>query len=222
MSQEQSGGTTAKNIESKSTKKKRVTIFAVIACFAAIVTILHYFGIDPKKGDDVMKKDDAEKELKADRNVEDEEQKESISVGDVAGDVVISQGQEGGITAKNVKINTDRRLNQDNFDALVNGLSENRCEITVGVLGMGGEQGFLADQLLLAAKKAGCNVSGVNHGIGFAPFVGLQLKYSPIDTPDKSISIIEDVLRNANISYTRVDDNSQSSGAIYLYVGYKP
>ena len=90
ISQDQSGGTTAhetKTASDKKTSKSKWSIITVIVIIASIATILTYFGIRPIKENEMPK---------------DEEDK--ISIGDVTGDVVISQDQSGGITAHKVII----------------------------------------------------------------------------------------------------------------------
>lgn len=85
ISQNQSGGTTAhgaRTVTDKKPSKSKWSIITVIFVVAAIITILTYFGIKPIK-ENKMPKDEEEK----------------ISIGDVNGDVVISQNQSGGITA---------------------------------------------------------------------------------------------------------------------------
>lgn len=90
ISQDQSGGTTAHEIRTASDKKpskSKWSIIKVIAVVASIVTILTYLGVKPVK-ENKMPKDEEEK----------------ISIGDVNGDVIISQNQSGGITAHKVII----------------------------------------------------------------------------------------------------------------------
>jgi hypothetical protein len=140
----------------------------------------------------------------------------------INGDVISSRNQSGGITAKTVNINTDRRLSAADLDNLIRGLKANPCAITVGVLGMGGEPDYLANQLLEATKSAGCQTKGVYHGVGFPAFTGLQIKFSVDSTPTATITVIENVFQDAKVSYTKVPDKSQPSDSIYLYVGYKP
>lgn len=132
--------------------------------------------------------------------------------------------QNSGIIANSVgvTVNTDRRLSLESADLLIRGLKTNQCQITVGTTGMGGENDHLANQLLSAADQAGCKTSGVMHGIGLGEFLGLRILYSPINTPVKSISVIENALGKSNISYSTLADPSQPNGAIYLYVGTKP
>ena len=91
ISQDQSGGTTSYEIKTASTKKpsksKWWLIIRVISVVASIIAILTYFGVKPIK-ENIMPKDEEDKS----------------SIGDVTGDVVISQNQSGGITAHTVNI----------------------------------------------------------------------------------------------------------------------
>ena len=90
ISQDQSGGTTAhetRTATDKKPSKSKWSIITVIVTVASIATILTYFGVKPIKENEMPK---------------DEEEK--ISIGDVNGDVVISQNQSGGITAHKVII----------------------------------------------------------------------------------------------------------------------
>ena len=87
---------------------------------------------------------------------------------------------------------------------------------------MGGEPGFLASQLLQIAQQAGCETRGVNQGVGFPAFTGLLVKYSPENTPEQTVQGIISALRQAGIDCNPIVDDSQPSGSIYLYVGYKP
>ncbi len=96
VSQDQSGGTTAHtsnsslgNASAKKSRFKRIVIIVGLA--ASVVTVLAYFGIKPNLGVNMANDDD-----------------KSIVVGDVQGNVVISQNQTGGITAHSVTINEVR------------------------------------------------------------------------------------------------------------------
>jgi hypothetical protein len=63
----------------------------------------------------------------------------------------------GGIQAGrdlNLNVNTDRRMTNTAAAMMVEGLKVIPCQVTVGVLGMGGEPSYLADQLLEIAKGA--------------------------------------------------------------------
>ncbi len=97
ISQDQSGGTTAHETgtatDKKTSKSKRRIVEGIVVT-AAILAILAYFDIKPSK-ENKMPKDEEEK----------------ISIGDVNGDVVISQDQTGGITAgkiEQINIFTDK------------------------------------------------------------------------------------------------------------------
>lgn len=239
ISQDQKGGSTSHTTEKiKISPNRKWTIISLIVFASSVVTILAYFGIQFSSNQETIKPAEVNQvQINADtminKQVEipqiaikgnkmlDKKEEKPINIGKVEGDVIISQNQSGGITAKNIEINTDRRIDKTNFDFLVDGLKNNQCVITVGVLGNGGEPSFLADQLLLAATQSGCKVSGVNHGVGFEPFMGVKIIYSTINTPVNSISIIESVFNKANITYIKIPDDSKT-GSIYLYVGYKP
>ncbi len=96
ISQDQSGGTTAhetRTATGKTPSKFKLSIITVIFVVASIVTVLTYFGVKP---------------IKENKMPKDEENK--ISIGDVNGDVVISQDQSGGITAHTVNVNQQRAI----------------------------------------------------------------------------------------------------------------
>lgn len=85
VSQNQNGGTTAHTVANKPKKRSIVKWIMIVA---SVVTILTYIGIKPNQGAKMETDDD-----------------KSIVVGDVQGNVVISQNQTGGITAHSVTIN---------------------------------------------------------------------------------------------------------------------
>jgi len=85
ISQDQSGGTTAhetRTANDKKPSKSKWSIITVISIVSLILAILTYLGVKPSKENKIPK-----------------EEEEKISIGDVNGDVVISQNQSGGITA---------------------------------------------------------------------------------------------------------------------------
>lgn len=89
VSQNQSSGTTTHTVVNKPEKKSFVKwIIIVIGLAASLVTILTYFSIKPNKGVKMKTHDN-----------------NSIVVGDVQGNVVVSQNQTGGITAHSITIN---------------------------------------------------------------------------------------------------------------------
>ena len=61
-------------------------------------------------------------------------------------------------------------------DVMINGLKRDPCTVTIGVLGTGGEPDRLANEILAIARRAGGEVRGVYHGIGFEGFTGVQIK----------------------------------------------
>ncbi len=96
ISQDQSGGTTAHETRTgndKKPSKSKCSIITIIAVATLILAILTYFGIKPIK-ENKMPKD----------------QEDKISIGDVNGDVVISQKQSGGVTAHTVNVNQQRAI----------------------------------------------------------------------------------------------------------------
>lgn len=135
---------------------------------------------------------------------------------------VTSYNQSGGITAKEVNINTDRQIDRTVGKALIGILQSENCQITVGALGMGGEPDQLANQLLSAAQNAGCITNGVNHGVGFQPFKGIQIQVSQKNPLMNTAQKLESILNGAGIHSTVVYGPSLAEGSIYLYVGYKP
>lgn len=126
ISQDQQGGVTSHTglpNERKSILRKRWTLVGVITFVASIMTILGYFGLSPTSKKEVIK-DEVSNQIATnqsrDRNtirasVRKKEAKEGkvigkkedkqISIGNVTGDVVISQNQSGGITAHSVNVN---------------------------------------------------------------------------------------------------------------------
>lgn len=122
----------------------------------------------------------------------------------------------------NLSVNAERQVTQTAINLLMKRLKNKPCPVTVGVLGLGGEPLQLANDLLQILQNAGCQVSGVNHGIGFPTFFGVRILYSPISPPVESIQVIADALQASKIDFVNVPDSNQAPGTIYLYVGYKP
>lgn len=87
---------------------------------------------------------------------------------------------------------------------------------------MGGETDKFANQLLNAAKNSGCATSGVNSGIGFRVFDGLQIQISQSNPAMTTARALEAILKNALIECTVVYGPNLSEGHIYLFVGFKP
>ncbi len=135
---------------------------------------------------------------------------------------VTSNNQYGGITAYEVNINTDRQIDPTVAAVLTGVLQSESCQITVGALGMGGESDQLANQLLSAAQNAGCITNGVNHGVGFQPFKGVQIQVSQKNPLMNTAQKLESILNGAGIRSTVVYGPSLAEGSIYLFVGYKP
>lgn len=133
ISKSQKGGITSHQTTVETKNKKNKTFFnnryiLLIGFIASTLTILAYFGLQPTKLDKteiknvdriskldsskniidtITKKDTIKKFDKVMKRNEEKSKKEKpISIGDVAGDVVISQNQTGGITAHSVNINT--------------------------------------------------------------------------------------------------------------------
>lgn len=222
----------------------------IIGFAAAILGILAYFRIQPlissktemqneyktsevnnaipvidknKVENNILKKDTIiQRKVSMKKDDKKTEKEKPISIGDVSGDVVISQNQTGGITAHSVNINTDRNISPSVSNAISNVLKASNCQITIGALGMGGETEKLANQLLLAAQYSGCKTNGVNHGIGFEGFNGLQIQVSQTNPLLNVARSLESILLNASIECSVVYGLSLTEGNIYLYVGYKP
>ena len=87
---------------------------------------------------------------------------------------------------------------------------------------MGGEPDQLANQLLLTAQNAGCAARGVNHGVGFQPFKGIQIQVSQTNPLINTARKLESILNAAGISSAVVYGHNLEEGSIYLYVGYNP
>jgi hypothetical protein len=124
--------------------------------------------------------------------------------------------------AGDVNVNTDRRLRGRPAETLVGFLRTNPCPVTVGALGMGGDPEILANDFLAIAKAAGCPTQGIFHGVGFQPFDGIQIKFSPQNTPTNSVLGIIKALRESRLTFVSGPDPSQAAGSIYIYVGNKP
>lgn len=119
-------------------------------------------------------------------------------------------------------VNMARRMTQSGADLMISGLRNKPCQVTVGVLGMGGEPDRLANEILQIVQLAGCQASGVNHGVGFPTFYGVRILYSPITPPLESIRIVASALKISKIDYVESPDPNQKPGSLYIYVGYKP
>lgn len=132
ISQNQKGGVTSHNSSTKEVNPKKRTFFnnkyvRIIGFTAAILGILAYFGFQPSKPngyelqnlknisldsnittvfETTQKKDTIFNKKVKMKNPENKKESDNpISIGDVSGDVVISQNQTGGITAHSVNIN---------------------------------------------------------------------------------------------------------------------
>lgn len=221
-----------------------------IGLIAAILGILGYFGLQPSKTNndnlpnevtqqrkiqnpviiDTITKEISlptkdtirKKNMSMGKKKKENKEEKPISIGDVSGDVVLSQNQTGGITAHTVNVNNDRNISQSVSNEISEILRTNNCEITIGALGMGGEPDKLANQLLIAAQNSGCTTNGVYHGVGFQSFNGLQIQVSQTNPLLNVARSLENILRKASIECTVVYGPNLSEGNIYLYVGYKP
>ncbi len=122
----------------------------------------------------------------------------------------------------NINVNTDRRVSRTAADIMIQGLKSTPCPITIGVLGMGGEPDRLANDLYQIACQAGGEVHGINHGVGFEAFTGIQVRYSPTNTPQVALSAITNALKADKLDFIADADRGQPPGSIYIFVGYKP
>lgn len=135
ISQNQKGGITTHkspmNIKEQKKSFFNNKYVLAIGLIAAILGILGYFGLQPSKSNyeiipkevmqqkdiqttiDTIKKEISEspkdkiikKNKTMKKNTNDNEKEKPISIGDVTGDVVISQNQTGGITAHSINVN---------------------------------------------------------------------------------------------------------------------
>ena len=121
-----------------------------------------------------------------------------------------------------VQVNIDRRISPSAAGIIVRGLTDQPCAVTVGVLGMGGEPEQLANQILLAVSEDGRPAVGVNHGLGFHPFYGVQLRHSTINPPLRAVEAIAKAFASDGLSYVTIPDSGQPAGSIYIYVGFRP
>jgi hypothetical protein len=121
----------------------------------------------------------------------------------------------------NVAVNQNRRMSNAAATLMIDGLKANPCKITLGVLGMGGEPDELASQIFQIVKRAIPQANGVNHGIGFEPFSGIQLRYSPINTPMAAVEVVARAFTADHIDYFAGPDPNQPEGSVYIFVGYK-
>lgn len=85
--------------------------------------------------------------------------------------------------ARDININTNRRLTHDSARRIQRALSTAQCPLSIGVLGLGGEPSEFADNLLRTCQIAMASTRGVNHGVGLPSFTGVQIRYSPVSTP---------------------------------------
>ena len=147
-----------------------------------------------------------------------------VSVSDSPGAVVQSmKDSPGGVQiGGDLHINNDRRLTGEIANGLVASLRGKACHIRVGVLGLGDEPDRLANDVLAIAQRAGCQAEGVFHGVGFDPFDGIRLKYSPDHTPTDTVKAVAAAFNAAKLLFVAGPDPSQPPGAIYIFVGYKP
>jgi len=107
ISQNQNGGITSHETSTNTEKQKIKSIFnnkyvLAIGLIAAILGILGYFGLRPSNEN---KENHSKINTTMEKRKSDSNEKKLISIGEVKGDVVISQNQTGGITAHSVKIN---------------------------------------------------------------------------------------------------------------------
>lgn len=147
-----------------------------------------------------------------------------VNVSGSPGAVVQSmKDSPGGVQiAGDLHINSDRRLTGEIANGLVASLRGKACHIRVGVLGMGGEPDRLANDVFAIAQQAGCQAEGVFHGVGFDPFDGIRLKYSPDDTQTDTVKTLASAFNAAKLLFVEGADPSQPPGAVYVFVGYKP
>lgn len=158
-SQDQSGGTTAHEViitnVGKNSKPKWPIIISVVML---IITVLTYFGIKPSK-ENKMPKDEEDK----------------ITVGDVSGDVVISQNQTGGITAHSVNVGQQsRKVNAKLIIQLQQMLPDKTKTVTVTAVMGDGEAFNFATQIKDVLVEQGYDVNGVNQALYSAPIMGQE------------------------------------------------
>jgi hypothetical protein len=121
----------------------------------------------------------------------------------------------------NIDINTNRKIPVNLKDSLFIGLKNNPCQITIGVLGIGGEPTEFAEELYNIIKQADCQIKGPFHAVGFESFYGVRILYPPKNPPIKSDEIIERVFKLAKIQYRLIPEPKQQENSLYLYIGYK-
>lgn len=206
-SNNQSGGITAHENNSKSDRKKQLfeTVGFWIALVASVVTILTYLGLQPKTvtqtpfvvsnsvdhskhsiiTDTIPKRGRLIKKKNMANSEEKTPTEKPITVGNVKGDVVISQNQTGGITAHTVNITSEKF--QDITSDFKIKISDNLAELV---------KNYPNHPTLLIQVESGDNMRNKvaiemkgllsQYGIGYYPkgntFMGVM--------PDHSVTII--------------------------------
>jgi len=149
----------------------------------------------------------------------------TIPLPDVISPSQVMRDSPGGIQVgrdMNIALNTERKLTDSAVAMMIDGLRVNKCPITVGVLGTGGETEQLASQIYMTVRKAIPEVGGINHGVGFEPFSGIHLTYSPVNPPLAAVQVISSAFAASKIDYLAEAERRRSPGSIYIFVGFKP
>lgn len=173
ISKNQSGGTTAQNVNATSPHKKMFwkIFWTTVGGLASIVTIFAYLDFYPfnKKQDKqpvqnvitkitppVEQKKIESKKISKKMNMNDKNET-PIKIGNVAGDVIISQNQTGGITAHTVYINKPlpREINDEDKKAL--GVLNKEYLISITVI-MGNESQNYANQIVQFLQSKGYKI----------------------------------------------------------------
>lgn len=171
ISKNQSGGTTAQNVNATSPHKKVFwkTIWIIVGGLASIVTIFAYLDINPfnKKQNKQPVQNATTKIIppveqkkfeskKISKNMNDKNGT-PIKIGNVAGDVIISQNQTGGITAHTVYISKPlpREINDEDKKAL--GVLNKEYLISITVI-MGNESQSYANQIIEFLQSKGYKI----------------------------------------------------------------
>lgn len=145
---------------------------------------------------------------------------QKISIGQVTGDVVISNNQSGGITAKSVTINAKRSLTPETADKLRELLAPYRgSTVKITSLFGDGEAFQYAAQFQKVFEAAGWKVDGVYQGAYTVPPIGLLLNIQDEKSYAKNVDIIQTALKHVGLDVGANVDASAKPDAVELLVG---
>ncbi len=145
---------------------------------------------------------------------------QKVSIGHVSGDVVISNNQSGGITAKNVTINAKRSLTPEIADKLRELLTPYRGSTVKITALLGDSEGFgYAVQFQKVFATAGWKVDGIDQAVYTAPLAGLLLRIRDENNYAKNVETINNAFKQVGLDVGGFQDSSAPSDAVELVVG---